>query len=95
MDALAALRPGRAIDLHELMPEDYTDGLYRSTLRAARRLADAGEVVIVSGSWGTAVRRASGPRPDDDRGVETVQDAGAVEGRGWYQRVYAGRRTRP
>ena len=50
LDALAALRPGRAIDLHDLMPENYTDAQYRSTLHAAKTLADAGKVVLVSGS---------------------------------------------
>lgn len=86
LDALAEMRPGRAIDLHDLMPEDYTDGEYRSTLRAARKLADAGNVALVSGSWGAAVRLKAA----EHRQEPPAEDAGAVPE--WYCRVYGGAR---
>ena len=94
---LAALRPGKALELRDLCE---TDNEYRALTRAARMLADAGQVRIVKGGRGLAVELCSEPsrRHDDvspsDRalGIETVEESEAVRASEWYQRVYCGKR---
>jgi len=63
---LSRLRPGETLELRDLAG---SKSEYKSTIRAARGLADAGQVRIVNGARGLAValpgseRRGADPEP--------------------------------